>query len=514
MPLLSDIGARVRSSFDSLSQSLAMSINNSKTLFVPDELKPILRIDLKEQKRQREVIYARDFHEGVQGARFETDRIRDSLGLDYDEAHEFSLNFCAAIVSAVVERIKVDGWKCAKENVNLSEDERVKQEGWIARLWRATRFKAKQADVIEGAVRDGEFFVLADYDNGDAEVRFHPHKRYTDPAVMAGRTNGDGEGVRMFYRNGDTNQKPIYAVKRWVEIADNGKQEHRLTVFHPDRADFWRRAPLGWELERTEPWTNADGSPLGIPVVCFYTPGRKPEAKRAWMTQRIVNRIVHDLLQIIEVSAFRVWLFFGWSPKDKDGKPLIIGPNRWIGSEKAKPTDASAQAVEASDPAPVGELLDSFIVKMAQLTDTPTSRLLTTRAIAGEGTLKQQNEPLAKKVERRMENFEQSLEDLMKIARRIETRFGIETLDVQVLIDPVWAPIESRNADEELKEAQVEKAKVETQILKSQIDVSHAQSQRELNYTPEDIEKMKGEKAEERKASGQGMAALFNGGGI
>lgn len=512
MPTFTDLKNRAVRAVQGAFQTMSTALQTE--LFVPDELKPILKIEAAERTRQKEVLRARDFFHGKHGAKL-VERLREFLGLEREEECEFSLNFSATVVTAVVERLLVRAIKCAPENLELSEAERQAQEGWAARLRRITRFKAKEGDIIEGAIRDGEFFVIVDFDNEGKHPRFHLHQRYTDPEVGCGGSTGDGEGVRMIHPNGDINEKPLLAVKRWVQHGEDGSKVKHVSIYRPGLVSTYARGLMGWELISEVAWVDPKTKlPLGIPVVAFYTPGRRPEAARAWVIQRIINKITLDLLQIIDVAAFRIWIYFGWSPKDEAGNALTIAPNHWIGNEKKKPDEASATAVEGSDPTPVGNVLDGLIVKLANLTDTPASRLITSRQIAAEGTLKQQSEPLYAKCRRRQMGFSQSFEDLYAIARRLENAFGEQTLDDQVLLETEWETIESRSADEELKEQQVEQAKVTVQIGKQQLGVSMKQSQRELDYTDQQMTQIAKEKGEETAKTGEAFAAAFNTGAV
>lgn len=521
MPSILDIARRVSTG---IKGAFATMANTNITL--PEELKPIIAIDPEERRRQREVLRARAFHDGVHGSKL-TDRIREHLGLEVYEDCEFALNFCAGVVMAVAERLKVQRIKCSEDNPDLTEAERKRQEAWANRLWKLLGLKAKQADLAEACVRDGEYYIVYEWDNVAAQPAVYLYQRYTDPEVHApGRRgygnaeglrgfywSGDGEGVRMFYRNNDPNQGAEYAVKRWCERLPGGKREKRITIYYPDHVVTYHLSGLGWVLTEEIPWVNPrTNEPLGIPVVEFFMPGRQPEARRAWIPQRILNKLALDVLQIVDVSAFRIWLYFGWSPKDKDGKPITIAPNRWIGVENKTKEQASAQPVDGVDPAPVGEILDSFIVKLASLTDTPTSRLLTTRQIAAEGTLKQQEAPLVAKCSRRQENLESSWEKLFGKLRLLQNAFGSDQYDPNVLFELEWAPIDTRSADDDLKEARVRQAEIQNQVLLQQLGVSELQSQRDLGYSDAQISQMGKEKGAERETAATNATKMFNNG--
>ncbi len=482
---------------------------------IPDELKPILRIDDAEEARQKEVIQAREYHEGRQLLKL-TKYLKDQLG---DDAAN-SLNFTATVTLAVAEKMLVDGVRVAAENANISETEKAAQEAFFARTWRENRLGFKHQDILEAALRDGEHFVIRDWDNENQRVRFTPHKRYTDPKVSWQGVAGDGEGVRHVYPNNDPNQKPLYSVKRWFEMVDNRRTPH-VTVYHPGEVVTFARSGLGgsrWiELSRVD-WTNAAGEPLGIPVYVFRNVDGRPEARRGWFPQRCINWLASTFLQTAGVAAFRVWLFFGWEPKDSSGNFLTISPNSWIGDKTKKPDDASATPVEPSDMAPLAEGLDSWIMKLAQLTDTPVSRLLITRQVSAEGTQKQGEEPLLAKIRRRAAMFGAAFEDLFAGARRLENAFGSGpghvTLDESALLECAWQPFTARSLDEDLKEQLIEKTKAETQILKGQRGVSQTQSQRELNYSAKQIAEMKTEREDEATASQASLAGLFNSGSV
>lgn len=483
-------------------------------LTMPEELKPILNPSKKEKKRQADVIKARNFHAGAQNSKLNK-RLREFLCVDDDE---FSLNIAASITLAVSERLLLEDEQPLTCDVEAPQSEKEAQEKWIRRIWRGSRLKFKQADIHEAAVRDGEYFVIVDYDNENKRVRFTPHQRYTDPQTVCRGGQGDGEGVFFIYPNNNANAKPRMAVQRWTELLDDGKSEKRIALYYPEKIVTYHRTGTGWHILKELDWVHpVTNEPLGIPVVAFLNPDRQPESKRAWVMLRAVNKGLLDLLRICDVAAFRIWLYAGWSPTEEgkpDGKPLTIEPGTWIGDASTKKEDFLAQPIEGTDPRPVSEVLDGLIFKVASITDTPASRLLMTRQVAAEGTLKQQAEPLLAKVRRRAGNFGSAYEDMFNIARRLESAFGSEHFDESILLDAQWESFDVRGADEELKDLAVEEKRVQIQLLKQQIGVSKKQSQRELDYDEEKIAMMENEKAEESEAAGTTFGQIFNRGAV
>jgi hypothetical protein len=112
-------------------------------------------------------------------------------------------------------------------------------------------------------------------------------------------------------------------------------------------------------------------------------------------------------------------------------------------------SDGAMDKLEASDVRPLMAVLDSWVLKLAQVTSTPGDRFQTTRAIASNETLKQQEEPLLVKIRKDQVRFGNAWENAVYMARRLANMFGGESLNEESLVETNWRPAETRDEQAE-----------------------------------------------------------------
>lgn len=438
-----------------------------------------------EAARQRAILRARRYHEG-EHLTFLTERLRAFLGAGTGNDAAFRLNVVRTVVTAVVERLIVAGFQCADKA----------QGEWAWQLWQANRMDDKQADVHEQAVRDGESFVIVDWDEAKSQPRFTPHPRYTDTQV-----NGDGFGCVMVYPDDDVMAEPKYAVKRWTERLGT-RARQRATLYYPERVERyyyengWKpltagnpgQARQGGGGQWPMPWVDAAGQPLGIPVVHFKNPALRCEAWDALPLQDAVNKLLIDLLASGDVTAFRIFYALGFIPttdgqqlRSDGANALKIEPGQIIGTTTGR-DKAAFGAIDGASPQPILEALNQTVLYLAVTTETPVSRFQFTRQIAAEGTLKQQEDPLLAKVRQKQTRFGNGWEDTLVIARRLQNAFGSAgEMGEEPLFETQWTAAETRSHEDRREEWKAKK----------ELGVPLEQIWREMGYTQEQIDAMR-----------------------
>lgn len=432
-----------------------------------------------ENERQAEIVRARLYHSGEHPT-FLTDRMRQFLAVN-DSTTKFNMNVTRGVVEAVTERLIV--------STVTSLDKALAEWAWLT--WQANKMSARQFDVYEQAVRDGECFVIVDWDDANARARWTPHPRY-----VSVDNDGDGFGCIMVYPDNDLNQPPRYAVKIWTEQVRDEKDEitylQRATLYYPERVERYYYAS-GWApltepgKPWPQPWTDGAGEPLGIPVVHFQNTGLRCEAWDAIPLQDGVNKSLIDLLAAADATGFPIYKALGFVPTT-DGKPLAsdasnaltIEPGTLIGTTKSK-AEADVDVIQPGNLTPLMELTQQLVMWLAVISNTPLSRFVSSKQVAAEGTLKQQSEPLIAKVEKKQELFADAWEACLDISRRLAITFGKQPLDPAADLEVAWKPIEKR-AQADLNEEW--KAKRESGVPQEQL-------WSEMGYTREQIETMK-----------------------
>lgn len=438
----------------------------------------------EELTRQKNVQQARDYYAGEHALSL-TDRQREFLGIK--SGGRFAANYCETVVNALSERLIVSGV--------TSQDPSV--AAWASATWNGNRMDGLHGDVHQAAIRDGETFVMVDWDGANKRPRFTFHQRY-----VSSQAEGDGFGCKAFYPNDDYRQPMRYATKRWTEeyeVDGRTSSRQRLTVYWPDRVEKYALATsdgpykeAGWQPIRDEdegawplPWVDQAGRPLGIPVVHFRNPDLRSELWNAIPLQDALNKALLDLLAGQDVSGFRIFFARGFyatsdgNPPRSDGSNYLrIAPGQMIGTPEQ---NAELRPIDPPSLDPMLNVFWAMVLVLAQTTDTPASRFQLTRQVASAESQKESEGPLLAKGRDRQVDFGNAWEDVFGQARRLQNAFGAEQVDELAGIDVTWAPLEPRD----------EGAHIETLALKREkLSVPLRQVWKEAGYSPEEIAEM------------------------
>ena len=427
-----------------------------------------------EVDRQKEVLLVRRYYQGDQEVEL-TERQEQFLGDESRDGPSFCVNLVKSVIDVVVERLHVKGFDCTEPEQALLAWE------W----WTKNKLDASQEDVHELALRDGESFVVVDWDEEKQIPVAIPHQRWTDTS-----TGGDDFGCWVSYPDNDPNQEPKFAVKQWVEKTDKSQIERR-NVYYPGHIDKYVRGGLkaNWTLLSSDPWLAADGTPLGIPVIAFRTRGLRSEVWEALPMQDVVNKSVVDLVNTTDMTAFRIFYALGFIPTDDGKEPaddgsnwLKIAPGKIIGTTRSR-DEVSFGAIEAADPEPLMKAAQQFMLWMAMLSGTPTARFTTWGGLAAKETLKEQEGPLMAKVESHQVRFGNSWEQMMYIMRRLYNARSIGTspIDEEVMFEALWVAAGHQD----------ENARIEMLVLKRELGIPLPQLWKEAGYSSQQVEEMK-----------------------
>jgi hypothetical protein len=422
---------------------------------VPGRLAPVLAQDAAEVERQREIIAARRAHEG-RGQEHLTRRLHRFLG---DEAQLFGprLNYTQKINRSLAARLVVEAvWSTAQ-----SKDERDRQGAWANQIWGwnggGSYMAQRRPHLHTQLVRDGEAFLLVDYDERRGQARFTPHERYTDAGTALEGQCGDGQGIRLIYPDGDTMAEPILGAKRWTAHA-NGPDglllsEPPLTLYEPGTVSRWSRSGCEWQLKEEVPWTRdgtPQGEPLGIPIVHLRTPEMRPAAREALPVQKALNKLFLDMLAASDFDAWRLLVAFGWEP------PADIEPGSIIGSTRS-PSEAGITSIEPGDPSRQLALIDKAISLMSDISNVPLTLIQRSGQRAAEGTLQEEKDDFIKLVQDYAAPLAAGYSEAFSYGRKLENVFGLPTggdFDESGGFEIKWADFWSRSTAEKLQETQ------------------------------------------------------------
>ena len=424
----------------------------------------------------------REYYNGDHNTQL-TDRQRAYLQIKIGA--EFNDNYCPVVVDVLAERLEVTGFNAAEQDEDLWQ--------W----WDDNRMDHNQGVVHTAAIRDGDAYVLVQWDNDNARPDFA-----YEPAFDG------GEGVEVVY-DPDCRGRPLFAVKQWRD----GQKRRRLNLYMPDRVEKYIRNDdeagnwLPYQPEGDEswpiPWVSGDNEPLGIPLIHFrhqdkgYNYG-KSELRDVVPLQNALNKAIIDLVAAADTTAFRIYWMLGDDPSD-----LEVTPGSWIFSSKP-PSGDDGVAVgffPGEDLSRLIEFKDAFVTEIARISRTPGHHFQIGGNRPAEGTLKQEEAGLVAKAGKAMKSFGNSWEDVIVMARKLWATFGGEpVLNLDEPVNVQWASAEVRTdptVDEKLK------AGVPREII-----------WREMGYSPDEIEEMKEtDEYQQRQAQASVMLALAEQGG-
>jgi hypothetical protein len=441
---------------------------------------------------------------------------------------ELRLNICQKIITTETDRLNMRGVRViVPDNEQTSED--VSQQ--IAKWFKLTRADLKMLGVHDSASRDGDAYIIVEFDKKKNRPIFTVNEQY------------DGEtGVDFRYldNNPDT---PMYAVKRWVaeENTADGTRTIRMNIYMADRVlkltnstttTNGKTNQAGWYPYTVEGeiddvievtlygqkftagvqwWTDTrteTGQPLGIPVIHFRRAmdskayGRSAIADIAPGVQDTVNRNFSSNDFATRTAGFPI----NWATKfdpESNFNNADTGSNQVSKKVEAKPgavlyntEDGSFGQLPAANLQQLVDVLDAVLRYAATITDTPMSALNPSGAIAAEGTLQQQEAPLLAKIKKIQISFGNSWEDVAKMMVVTDIVFGtntskltLDTLD-EIEFDAQWDSPQTRNESNELANAEIKK----------RLGVPDDQIFTELKYTPEQIAQWKTDSAVKRGA--------------
>lgn len=371
----------------------------------------------------------RDYYDGEQVV-FLTERMKEYLQL-HNSKVTYRLNVCRTVIAALLDEMMMTG-------ISAGDNEAVNQ--WAADVYNHNALDELQAVVHEAVLRDGESFVIVDWDADAGMPRLTHNELY-----VSTQNGGSGYGCWMIYSEDDPS-KPHAAVKQWTEtVMQTGRIQRtrqRRTVYYADRIErFYYDA--GWKeyTEDGQPFpislVDTRGKPLGLPVVHFRNPNDQSEIWDVIPQQDVINKLSLDVLAVSDTAGFPSLVTFGFEPLDKDGEPLKLSPMQMWGTTK----DAGAvdiKKIEATDVTPLVNTLTTWIGITANISATPVSRFIMTGQIASSETLKEQDKPLQRKAQRRRTLWGGAWVHVMEIARRFSNVYGAAGLDEDVKMQAEW----------------------------------------------------------------------------
>lgn len=349
--------------------------------------------------------HLRDWYNGDHAVPL-TDRQQEYLALD---GHfPWALNYLRLPVDLCVERLTVTGFD--------GPDGIGGEGGLLDEWWTSGRMDALQNQVHRAAVRDGDTYLLIEWDNDAGRPVFSHEPAY------------DGvEGVKVHYLS-NLRREMTMASKRWAEqwFDDLGRVQtvQRLNLYLPDRIERYADTGRGWEAYQ------ADGAPWPIP----WPIGRIPVVHFRWKDdggnwgeselepliplQMALNKSALDALETADKTGAQLLTLTGavWpdtAPTVRAGDVLSVSA-----------AEASWGNVPAGDLSQLREEVTAWIVRMAQIAHIPLQYFQVTGQIASAATQQADDSQLVAKVASEAVALGNAWEDAMYIALKMNQEWG------------------------------------------------------------------------------------------
>lgn len=356
-----------------------------------------LGAELDERDRIMDV-YER-YYEGAHAMSLVSDKYRSAFGPVYGR---FADNFCRLVIQATEERLTVDGFRW--------KDDAGSRKAWS--IWQANQLDAfSQRAHREALVKS------------DCPVIVGPNPNGGTPVIRA----QEPENVAIAY--GDDPLERVCAMKRWKTDDDRVL----ATLYFPDRIEKYQRADRSsgggteWlpRLIEGEPWPLPHD--LGVvPVVALINdPDLENEGTSEIASvipqQDALNALMRNMLLAAEFTAFRQrWVTGLEIPVDPEtNKPIELFKSAidrvWMAADK----DAKFGDFDQTDLTAYAKAIELVIQHIASTTRTPPHYLLGQAGTFPSGeSLKSTETGLVAKAHRRMRDFGETWEEVMRIAFR------------------------------------------------------------------------------------------------
>jgi hypothetical protein len=379
--------------------------------------------------------------------------------------YRFAENFCEPVVDVKASALSVRGFK--SDSKELAE--------FAKKLWRVNRMDAGQKRIHRGAIKLGDYFLIAEPQLGGP------------PKLCA----NDPRCVKVVYDS----DEPLYASKVWrtsrVSVSNpRGDSIYRLNIYWPDQIEKWYSNSVAgpWSpfiefpgAEHKMWWKMPNGDPIGIPVLHF---ANKPnphygvsKLRGVIPQQDVLNKSVIDFFWVMDAQGWPQQWGTGVTAEDVKRHPGSL----WTTASE----NGRFGQLDPADPAGAILAIESQIKRMASRSNTPLHLMLAGGNLPSGESLKSSESGFIHEGEDFQVDNGNRWEDAVRLSRRIAVAFvdGESDLYEDSALDCEWKGIETRNEVDEWNVA----------VLQKEIGVSSHTILAEKGYDPEEERKKREE---------------------
>lgn len=417
----------------------------------------------------RDVAMYRRYYDGDHKT-FLTDEMKDMLRSD----EGFRDNYCELVVHRMADRLTVRSIETGDEGL----------DEWVTGTRDRVDYDALQLDLHQAVVRDGDAFVMVEYDEDGQAVDFHLEEVWDNV-----------EGVIPVYDR--KRQNLLAAVKVWYEVTGR-----MVRFYYPDRTSLYRVVeddtgekdqasglnivPVEGRID--EPWL-----PGVVPLVHFKVGAGsrsirgRSVLKPAIPMQDILNRTLVSMVMTGEMASFGLRYAIGFEP------PRQLAPGSWViaGAEGvSRETTVEMGTLDQAEVVPYIEQANFIIEEISTVTQTPLPRM--GGATESGEARKERKDGLTSKVERAQVRLGTGWRQVWEVARTVHNAYNVMSLDEEARFTPRWKDAQVRNATElrEHAESMADRG-YEREYLRLMGQV--------LGYDAEKVERLLAEKADQER---------------
>lgn len=355
-----------------------------------------------------------------------TDRQKQYLAVDSYFA--WALNYLRLPIELCVERLTVSGFDGPPGIGGKG--------GLIDEWWTSNRMDATQNQVHRAAIRDGDTYLLVEWDDENVRPVFSHEPAY------------DGtEGMKVHYLS-NLKREMTMASKIWREnrFDDRGSivTVQRLNLYTPDAIEKYENTGKGWQPYRDNP---ADVWPIPWPVgIIPVTHFRWKDDGGNWgeseeepliPLQMAINKAALDDMETADKTGFPIPTLTGGTWPNP--APEISAGDVYV---SASP-DARWGVIPPGDLSQLRERINDYIIRIAQIAHIPLQYFQVTGQIASAATQQADDSQLVAKVKSEAIALGNAWEDAMYIGLKLNELYGDgRDLARGENIECVWADFE------------------------------------------------------------------------
>jgi len=147
-----------------------------------------------------------------------------------------------------------------------------------------------------------------------------------------------------------------------------------------------------------------------------------------------------------------------------DPTGLSLAPGSWVYLDEKAPDEAAISYIPGEPLRPHIEVIDNFVQRIGQVTDTPLSYFQQSGQMASEGTHRQHEARMLAKVRTASVELGEQWEDIMRACIRLSNHYAGTMYNEEAEINTIWGDFDIRDAEEKAK-VRAETMKIYTEAL-------------------------------------------------